>query len=309
MDIGLVVDASCDVSRSLIDQQQLALLPYRLDIDHRPLLDHRDPADTLKVYRRCLSDRSVRATCEAVGVEYLRDFFLGERVLRHDRVLVLTASAATGAMYDNATQASYAILQDYRKQRTAAGRPEAFVLRVVDSGTVGAGLGALALATLRTMRTGGQSFDQVRRQTRELAARTRSRLVPADLGRLRNQADPWLRPARRVADSLGSRWLGVHPVLEMSGGVLRLAGRVRGFETAVTRVLEWAYRALVNGRIQPVLAISIGGDPRIVRDLEAYQALEVLAAARRCDLQLSVMSATLAVACGPGAFSLGVIDA
>jgi fatty acid-binding protein DegV len=309
MDIGLVVDASCDISAALIERQQLALLPYRLEFDHRSFLDLRDAAQTLKLYRRYLSDRSVRASCQAAGVRYLRSFFLSERVLRYDRVLALTASSATGSMYEHATQASYAILQDYREQRSAAGRPESFVLRVVDSGAVGAGLGVLALALLRAIRSGPDGFDQLRRHARELAARTRCRLVPADLARLRDQSDPVMRPARRAADSLGSRWFGVHPILEMSGGVLRPVGRLRGFRAAMTRVLEWAYRGLVNRRILPVLAISIGGDPRIVRELEAYRALEVLAAARRCDLQLSVMSATLATSCGPGAFSLGVIDA
>lgn len=281
-------------------------MPHALEFGHRYFVDQRDAEQTLTFYRRYLSDRSVTARSEPAGVRELRELFLGERILEHDRVLVLTAS---GAMAVNATEASYAILQDYRQRRRAAGRPEAFVLRVVDSGTTGAGLGALALWTLRAVQSGSGNFDDVRRRAKEMAARSRCRLIPGDLARLRQHSDRDLRQARRAADSMAARTLGVRPILEASRGGVRVVGRVRGFERAVTRVLGWAYRALSNARVQPVMAISIGGDPRMVREMAAYQALESLAAERRCDLQLSVMSATLAVTYGPGAFSLGVIDA
>jgi len=294
------------LSRALIDERALVLLPHALEFGHRYFLDHRDAEDTLTFYRRYLSDRSVTARSEPAGVRQLREVFLGERILGHDRVLVLTAS---GAMAANATEASYAMLQEYRQRRQAAGRPEAFVLRVVDSGTTGAGLGALALWALRAVRSHSGNFEDIRRRAREMAGRTRCRLVPGDLARVREQSDRGLRTARRAADSVAARALGVRPIFEASGGGVRVVGRVRGFERAVNRVLGWAHRALANARVRPVMPLSIGGDPRIVREMVAYQALESLAAERRCDLQLSVMSATLAVTYGPGSFSLGVIDA
>lgn len=302
----MAIDAACDLSRAFIDEKALVLLPHALEFDHRHFLDSRDAAETLEFYRRYLSDRSVTVRSNPVDMRQLRDIFLGERILQYDRVLVLTAG---GAMAASATQASYAILQDYRQRRQASGRSEAFVLRVVDSGTTAAGLGALALWVLRAIESEPGSFDAIRRRTEVMARRTRCRLVPGDLARLREQRDQVLRPVRRAADSAAVRMLGVRPVLEATGGSVRVVGRVMGFERAVTRVLEWACRALANARVRPVIALSIGGDPRIVRELPAYRALESLAAERRCDLQLSVMSANLAVTYGPGAFSLGVIDA
>ena len=55
--------------------------------------------------------------------------------------------------------------------------------------------------------------------------------------------------------------------------------------------------------------MSFGGDPRIIRELPAYQDFEGFAATHRVQLHLSVMSATLAVNVGPGAFSLAYVEA
>jgi fatty acid-binding protein DegV len=94
----------------------------------------------------------------------------------------------------------------------------------------------------------------------------------------------------------------------MREGESRVAGRARGFERAVARVLDQARDVLSKGQIRPVVPMSFGGDPRIIREMSAYQEFESFAAVHKCRLHLSVMSATMAVNVGPGAFALAYIQ-
>ncbi len=64
-----------------------------------------------------------------------------------------------------------------------------------------------------------------------------------------------------------------------------------------------AGEAVLRGLETPAVVMSFGGDPRVIRNLPAYQAFEGFAADHKLDLQLSVMSATLAAHVGPGSFA------
>jgi fatty acid-binding protein DegV len=63
-----------------------------------------------------------------------------------------------------------------------------------------------------------------------------------------------------------------------------------------------------KGHLRPVVAMSFGGDPRLIREMTAYQEFEAFAAVHKCRLHLSVTSATMAVNVGPGAFAMAYIQ-
>jgi hypothetical protein len=49
--------------------------------------------------------------------------FLDDLVLKYDRVLVITIAQSRSPIFANATEASYAILKQYRERRQKAGCP------------------------------------------------------------------------------------------------------------------------------------------------------------------------------------------
>ncbi len=308
MRTGVVIDASCDLPRSFIDEHGIVVLPGLLEFGDKEVLDTRDAHETLAMYRRYIADRSLRSGSRALDVERIRDLFLDELVLEYDRILVLCVSASRGRVFSHATQASYAILQGYRERREAAGIGESFALRVLDTGSVGPGEAVLAHEAVRMIETERPPFEKLRRTIKDMTRRVVCMLVPNDLYYLR------FRASAKGEESLGApayhlgRLLGIKPILRMQQGESQVAGYVRGFERGVSRVLETARAAMSQGHIGSVVAMSFGGDPRLIRDLPAYQEFEAYAAIQRRELHLSVMSATLAVNVGPGAFSLAYVD-
>ncbi len=308
MKVGVVIDASCDLPRAYIEERGLEVLPGFLDFGDKELVDVRDPRETLAYYRRYIADKSTPAGSRAWPAENIRDLFLNELILRYDRVLVLCVSASRGGVFANATEASYGILQGYRKAREAAGLDESFALRVLDTNSVGPGEGVIAHETLSLIEGEAPPFEKLRRTVRDFSKKSVTLLVPNDLYYLRHRASTKGEKSMGAAAYHFGRALDIKPVIEMRRGESSVMTGIRRFDRAVEEVLERAREAVRFEKIRPVIVMSFGGDPRIIRDMNAYQDFEAFAATHRIQLHLSVMSATLAINVGPGAFSLAYIE-
>jgi len=308
MRIGVVVDASCDLPRSYLESHGIHVLPNVLSFGKKRFEDARDPEATMNLFRRLIADKSVEVTSQACGVDQIRDLFLEEVVADYDRVLVVSACARRSEVFKNATEASYAILQSYRELRNEAGQSGSFALRVLDSATLCAGHALVACRAVTGASTGGVPFEKLRTTLKDEAGRVRTLLVPNDLFYVRHRGLGGPGDMLGGSDYALGRMARLRPVIEVSGGESRVAGRGRGFESAASVALDRAREAVRRGLGAPVVTLSFGGDPRLVRDLHAYQDLEAQAASQRVELHLAVMSATMGVRLGPGALSVAWME-
>jgi DegV family protein with EDD domain len=308
MRIGVVVDASCDLPRSYLESHGIHVLPNVLSFGKKRFEDARDPEATMNLFRRLIADKSVEVTSQACGVDQIRDLFLEEVVADYDRVLVVSACARRSEVFKNATEASYAILQSYRELRNEAGQSGSFALRVLDSATLCAGHALVACRAVTEASTGAVPFEKLRTSLKYEAGRVRTLLVPNDLFYVRHRGLGGPGDMLGGSDYALGRMARLRPVIEVSGGESRVAGRGRGFESAASVALDQAREAVRRGLGAPVVTLSFGGDPRLVRDLHAYQDLEAQAASQRVELHLAVMSATMGVRLGPGALSVAWME-
>jgi len=308
MKIGVVVDASCDLPDAYIAANGLVVVPGPICFGDRTVLDRREPQETLDWYRRELTDRQLDARTVAPAIAQIRDLFLEDLVLRYDRILMLCMSASRGRVFSHATEASYEILRGYRERRAAAGITEPFAMRVLDTRNIGPGEGILAQEAITMLDRHAPPFEKLRRAIKDRRQHIVSYLVPDDLYFLRHRAvvkgDRAISP---VAYWLGN-WFDWKPLLEMRGGRTIVADRVRGFDAAVGAALERARRAVRAGHVRRTITMSYGGDPRRLQDLPDFHDFEAFAVRRKIDLQVAVMSATLAVNVGPGAFALAWLE-
>ncbi len=308
MKIGVVVDSTCDLPRSFIDEHDLEILPNRVYVGHREFLDTREPRETMEFFRRHIPDKTVSAHTEACPRDEILEMFLEELVQRYDRVLVLCMSATRGRVFQNATEASYGILQGYRERRAEAGLSENFALRVVDTRSLCAGEALLACVAINLLGNGQMPFEKLRRTVKDCARHAHCYLVPNDLFYLRHRAQEKGEHSLSAVNHAVCRWLNLKPVVEMHRGETQMVAKVRGFDQAVAAVMDRARQAISRGLAQPIVTMSFGGDPRIIRDMRAYQEFEAYAAGHRIELHLAVMSATAGINVGPGAFSLAYLE-
>lgn len=178
---------------------------------------------------------------------------------------------------------------------SAAAARSPLAVRVVDTRTVGPGLGFAARAAAECAAAGCDA-GHVAERAREVAASSSSVFVVDTLEHLRRGG----RLSGPVA-ALGTV-LGVRPILSLSDGRIELAQRVRTRAAGMERLLDLAGRSIA-GATRPVVGVQHFGAPDRARTLAGR-----LRTRTRAEIEISDMSAVIGVHVGPGALAVVVAD-
>lgn len=305
MRIGIVVDSPCDLPPEYLREHKIEILPTTVRRNGAVLEDYRDPGASLEFVRTHLADRGWEAESSPFPVEGIRDLFLQKLVIDYDHVFCLTITKTRSQIFDNAQQASFAILNEYRTVRGAAGNVTPFSLRVVDTQNVFAAQGVAAVEAIR-LRDAGEGPGKIRSRLENLALHTQGFLVPRDLNYLRERTR--VRGDRSVsflAAKLGTAF-DIKPVLHCNRGETGPIGKVKGFEPAAQSLFDHATRRVENGELMtPTLCVSYGGELDELRALPGYARLRQACADRNIEWFETVMALTSMVNIGRGGLSLG----
>ncbi len=304
MRIGLVVDSACDLPKDFIEHHGIVVLPITVRIGDATQVDHRDQAATLAFLRDHIAERGAGALTIPYTVEQVRDLFLERLVIDYDYVFCMTITRTRSPIFDNARQASYAILNEYRAIRAEAGNNTPFALRVVDTQNLFSAQAILPVEAAR-LREAGEEPGRIRSRLEQLASSTYGYLVPRDLYYIRNRArTKGDRSVSLLSAALGTA-LDIKPVLRGHRGDTGPVAKVKGFEAAAQQVLEFAARRVAAGLLTPTVALCYGGELDEMRALPGYAALRDACASRNIEVFESVMSLTGMVNVGKGAVVVG----
>jgi DegV family protein with EDD domain len=304
MRIGIVVDSACDLPQDFLQQHHIVVLPITVRIGDAVLADHRDEEATLGFLHAHVAERGHEAETTPFTVNQIRDLFLGQLVIDYDHVFCMTITKTRSPIYDNAMQASFAILNDYKPVRQAAGHNSPFALRVIDTQNLFAAQGITAVEATR-MRAAGTGVQQIRERLELLAANTHGYMIPRDLyylrARARTKGD---RSVGLLSAALGSA-LDIKPVLRGYRGNTEPVAKIKGFENAVEQLFKFAGNRVMAGLMTPTVCLSYGGELAELRALPGYQRLRDICANHNVDVFETVMSLTGMVNVGKGAVVVG----
>lgn len=303
MRTGIVADATCDLPDAFFSSNRIGILPVTIKLGDEILVDRRDPAQTLAFYQSALDAKGIDAETAPFTAEQIRALFLERLVLEHDYVFCITVTATRSPIFENATKASFAILNDYKSVRAAAGVTGPFALRVVDSKSMFCGTGVLVAEAARLVAAGTPPND-IRRRLDELREGICGYMVPGDLYYIRNRGiKKGENSVGLVSYAIGSM-LDIKPVILCWRGETQPIAKFRGYERAVERLFGHVAAQLRLGISTRHLCISYGGDPARVATLPGYEALAAAAAETGVEILTSIMSASAAVNTGGGCLAI-----
>jgi len=304
MRIGLVVDSACDLPGDYLRNHDITILPITVRIGDEIREDQRDERVTLDFLHSHVAERGAEAETMPFTVDQITELFLRKLVIDYDYVFCMTITRTRSPIYDNALQASYAILNDYRPMRSAAGHDTPFALRVVDTQTLFAAQGITAVEAVRLI-AAGEGAPKIRARLENLAMHTYGYMIPRDLfylrARARTKGD---RSVGLVSAALGSA-LDIKPVLRGYRGATEPIGKIKGFENAVQRLLAHTGDRVRRGLMTPTVCLSYGGELDEMRALPGYDDLRVTCQSYNVEMFESVMSLTGMVNVGKGALVVG----
>jgi DegV family protein with EDD domain len=304
MRIGIVVDSACDLPQDYIKKNDIVVLPITVRIGEAVLADHRDEEATLSFLHAHVAERGHEAETTPFTVNQIRDLFLERLVIDYDHVFCMTMTKTRSPIHDNAMQASFAILNDYKPVRQAAGHNSPFALRVIDTQTLFAAQGITAVEAVR-MRAAGDNVQHIRTKLEYLAANSHGYMIPRDLyylrARARTKGD---RSVSFLGAALGTA-LDIKPVLHGHAGNTQPVAKLKGFENAVEKMFKFAGNRVIAGLLTPTLCLSYGGELAELRALPGYQRLMDICTNNKIEVFESVMSLTGMVNVGKGAVVVG----
>ncbi len=303
MRIGIVVDSACDLPQDFIQKNNIVVLPITVRIGEAVLADHRDEEATLSFLQAHVAERGHEAETTPFTVNQIRDLFLQRLVIDYDHVFCLTISKLRSQIHENALQASFAILNDYKPIRQAAGHNSPFALRVIDSLNLFVGQAITAVEAVR-MRAADANVATMRARLEQLAEHTVGYMIPRDLyylrARARTKGD---RSVGLLSAALGSA-LDIKPVLRAYRGVTEPVAKIKGFEPAAQKMFEFAGQRVRAGLMTPTLALGYGGELQEMRALPGYDALRRTCEEHGVEVFESIMSLTGMVNVGKGAVAV-----
>lgn len=304
MRIGIVVDSTCDLPQEYLRANDIVLLPITVRIGDAVLADHRDEEATLEFLRAHIATRGHEAETQPFTVQQIRDLFLQRLVVDYDHVFCLTVTRTRSPIYDNAVQASFAILNEYRPIRQAAGYTSPFALRVIDSQTLFAAQGITAVEAVR-LRKEEASVAQIRTRLEELASNSYGYMVPRDLYYLRARARAkGDRSVGLIGAALGSA-LDIKPVLRGWRGATEPVAKLKGFESTVEKLFDFTIARIRTGLMTPTVCLSYGGELDELRFLPGYNRLHNECKEHGIEIYECVMGLTGMVNVGKGAVVVG----
>ena len=310
MKTAVVIDSACDLPATYIQKHRLYLLPNTLILGDQILTDNRDVNLTLAFHHRYTTQsRDLKAMTEPCSASAIAELFLNRLVIDHDRAILMTIAQTRSQLFQNATEASFAIVRGYRERRQRAGLNTPFQLNVLDSQTIFAGQAVLAHEVIRLLQNPDLPFGELRRQAEAFRRHIRCYVLLDDLFHARYQAsEKGEHSIGFLHYHLGSLF-GVKPVARFVEGETKLMLKARSFERALAALLEQARLEIDQGLRVPLVALSYAGDPQGLRRKHAFIEFERHVRQWGIEIMTSVMSATGGIHLGPNAVSLAFATA
>lgn len=306
MSTVLVVDAACDLPKSFLAERGIWVLPTSIRVDKTIYTDDKDPEKLLSFYSNGLLGRDHDAESLAYTSEQITQLFLAKIVNRFDFALVQTVSRKRSLIYDNALQASFSILREYREARENVGRKGAFAMRIFNTGTLFCGQGALAAYTSDLI-AHGKSKNEILKLSTDMRDHIQAFIVPPSVHYVRERARKKGEDSISAFSAFIAKSFDIVPIIQGRNDNTEPAAKIRGFDNAVKILFKHAIKHMNAGLLSPYVVISVAGDLKTLEQLNAYKELVQVAQQKNIRVLTCIMGLTSGLNVGPGSIGLGFL--
>lgn len=290
MRIAVLTEASCDLPESFLRHHGVEVLPGRVRVEDRVVLDERDPIVSSRFYRNAFSAHGAECEVLQATLDQTWQRIVDRLIPRYDYVLCIAPDAALSPVHRNLTRAAFAALNESSALRREGVGTTPFGMRVIDARATSSALG-LIVAQACLLIADGHAPADVASTVEAMRDAVASFLVPAEHTRL--------DAPRRWRDHL-ARAMGQRPILHREGLRYVVAGRAAGVRGAVEKLLLLAAAEIRRGLSVAHVVISHGGDPAAIAALPGYAQLSLAAQEHKVTLLSTMMSVSRALAIGSG---------
>lgn len=306
MRIGIVVDSACDLPKEFLEEHKIVVMPITIHLGNKEFVDRREAEATKLFYAQHMSAMSDAATAP-FSVEQIRELFLSQLVIDYDFVFCITIASSRSPIFNNATQASLSILNDYKPIRSKAGIAGPFALRVIDSKNLFAGQGVVAAEAARLVKA-RENPNKIRERLEFISENTFGYMLPKDLYYLRARGQKKGDRSVSWAGAFFGNALDIKPLIRGYRNETGPVAKLRHFDDGAEKLFKYVKSRVQKGLLSKTLTVGYGGDLTVLRALPGYSDLVTYARSQEVEVLESVMSITGAINVGEGCLGIAFAD-
>jgi len=296
-DTAIIVDSACSLPKTVCDKYNIAFAPLAFNVGGKTTIDQCNDNNALKLFASNQFSRKYKVFTTAPTVKDFERAIAKKLKQGYKQVIVQTVNRTQGDTYVNAN-AAVARLSEH-----IAGK--GISLKVMDSRTVFAGQGLMAIETIRRLAQ-ESNYDKTRRKMNKLSEKIHTFIIPKsplialERSRERNENNVgW-------GQAMLANTLGIHPIICNANDSSQAVGKVWGFEKAVSILFDHTRSRIDAGLYSPIVTISYAGPLSTLQALPGFTTLHQHAAKKKVRLVCSVASLAAGIYTSVGSLSLAM---
>jgi DegV family protein with EDD domain len=296
-DTAIIADSACCMPHSMSQKYNISFVPVGYTVNSVPYVDPMNDADVVALFASGTLGKKNDVETMAPKVEAFEKAIRGKIKQGYKRVIVQTVNRTQGDTYSNANTAVSNVKRSLQDKTVT--------VRVMDSRTVFAGQGLMAIETVRRLMK-EKSEDIARRKMDVLSEKIHTFIIPKDIVLARARGAK--RNEHNISKSKAflASALGIHPIICNFNDSSHVPTTVRGFDKAVKALFDHARSRIDAGLYSPIITVNYAGSMEVLKSMPGYSDLDRAAKAKKLMLIPSVASIACGVYASPGSISLAL---
>ncbi|MEX1034160.1 MAG: DegV family protein [Cellvibrionaceae bacterium] len=294
---AIIADSACCLPNSVSQKYKISYVPVAYTVNGARHTDPMKDDEVVSLFASGVFGKKNDVETVAPSVESFEKAIRKKMAEGYKQVIVQTVNRTQGETYQNANSAVSNIKRDLQDR--------SITVRVMDSRTVFAGQGLMAIETVRRLMK-ETSEDIARRKMDVLSEKIHTFIIPKDIKLARSRGAK--RGEHNISKSKAflASALGIHPLICNMNDSSYVPATVRGFNNAVKALFDHARSRIDAGLYSPIITVNYAGPMDVLKAMPGYADLEQAAKAKKIMLIPSVASIACGVYASPGSISLAL---
>jgi DegV family protein with EDD domain len=305
MKVGFVTDSTCDLPLTLLQQNNISILPSKILVDGKYCYDYRDEKIIQEIYTQINLNKKLET--DALSVDEITNIFCDILSKNdYDYLIVLTTMANKSKFFLNCTEAAIKVkkqCQDARKEKGFSLNP---IIHVIDSDQSSVGLGII-LSTIVKNSSEFLNFDDFLENIYEIKKKTNMLFIPNDIQRLFFNERQAISDVLKLKSYLASK-LNTKPVLLFKDGKPNILSTQIGMKRAINKAISHLASVIYENQLaEPTIHLAYSGPLEELKNNKNYLRLLEMIQEKNIKIYKSNIGGALASHIGIRSLSISYI--
>ncbi len=307
MKYAFVLDSVACVPEQELQRRSIKILPLAVSFEGTQYVDTTDEKALIAIHNAGRISVKSDAMSITPTEDDIRRFILKKVAIHYDVAICQSIGRPYTPIYEGYREVSQSIAADAKHVRTPLGIESPFRMSVVDSGSLAAGQGLIAMYADDLMRDGLDITDY-RPLIEDFKTLVKSFTIVRDSVYIRHRVKQKGNKTVSLPVALIANALAISPIANnQNGGIDIIDMKNRGFDSSVNRVFGYCCERVIEGLVAPLINISFAGDPKTLVHHSNFKRLQHVCDDHNVALYVGVMTLAASINLGPGAMSIGIV--